>query len=96
MSYKLKGIIPSTKEGKKLMAVFINKATNRQKTTHFGAKGMSDYSIHKDKERRERYRKRQMIQHERGIFLIIYYGVIVQVERKIYLVTKRDLICKVF
>ena len=58
MSYKLKGIIPSTKEGKKLMAVFINKATNRQKTTHFGAKGMSDYSIHKDKERRERYRKR--------------------------------------
>lgn len=58
MSYKLKSITPSTKEGKKLMAVFINKDTNRQKTTHFGAKGMSDYSIHKDKERRERYRKR--------------------------------------
>ena len=58
MSYKLKGIIPSTKEGKKLMAVFINKATNRQKTTHFGAKGMSDYTIHKDQERRERSRNR--------------------------------------
>ena len=58
MSYKLKGIIPSTKEGKKLMAVFINKATNRQKTTHFGAKGFSDYTITKDKEQRDRYRQR--------------------------------------
>ncbi len=58
MSYKIKPLQISTKEGKKLMAVFINKDTNRQKTTHFGAKGMSDYSIHKDKERRERYRKR--------------------------------------
>lgn len=58
MSYKLKSITPSTKEGKKLMAVFINKDTKREKTTHFGAKGMSDYTIHKDKERRERYRKR--------------------------------------
>ena len=30
----------------------------RQKKTNFGARGMSDYTIHKDKERRERYRAR--------------------------------------
>ena len=52
---KLQSIKPSTRAGKKKMAVFINKKTGRTKTTHFGARGMSDYTIHKDKERRERY-----------------------------------------
>jgi hypothetical protein len=37
----------TTKDGKK-----------RKKSTKFGAKGMSDYTIHKDKERRNRYIKR--------------------------------------
>lgn len=60
MSYKLKSITPSNKEGKKLMAVFINKATNREKTTHFGAKGYDDYLITKDKEQRTKYRKRHL------------------------------------
>lgn len=47
----------STKAGKKYMAVF-TKDNGRKKTTHFGSSGMSDYTIHKDKERRKRYRDR--------------------------------------
>ena len=47
----------SNKKDKKLKAVFTF-ADGKTKTTHFGAKGMSDYTIHKDKERRARYRKR--------------------------------------
>lgn len=50
-------IKPSTKPGKKLMAVF-TKDNGRTKTTHFGAKGMDDYTITKDKERRRLYRER--------------------------------------
>ena len=44
----------STKKDKKLMAVF-NFPDGRRKTTHFGGKGYSDYTIHKDKERKKRY-----------------------------------------
>jgi hypothetical protein len=47
----------STKPGKKLMAVF-TKDNGRTKTTHFGAAGMDDYTITKDKERRRLYRER--------------------------------------
>jgi len=47
----------STKPGKKYMAIF-TRDNGRTKTTHFGASGMSDYTIHKDKERRGRYRDR--------------------------------------
>ena len=32
-----------------------DKITGRTKTIHFGASGMSDYTIHKDPERMERY-----------------------------------------
>ena len=38
------------------MAVFDN--DGRTKTTHFGAKGMDDYTITHDKEQRARYRER--------------------------------------
>lgn len=37
------------------MAVFENCQTGRQKTTHFGSKGYSDYIHHKDPERKQRY-----------------------------------------
>ena len=50
-------IKPSTKPNKKLMAVF-TKDNGRTKTTHFGAKGMDDYTITKNKEQRARYRSR--------------------------------------
>ena len=50
-------IKPSSKPNKKLMAVF-TKDNGRTKTTHFGAKGMDDYTITKNKEQRSRYRQR--------------------------------------
>lgn len=40
---------------KKYMVSFINPKSGRMKTIHFGAKGMSDYTIHKDDERKQRY-----------------------------------------
>lgn len=53
---KLIEVKKSTKTDKKYMAVFEN--NGRTKTTHFGAKGMDDYTIKGDKEQRERYRAR--------------------------------------
>jgi len=37
------------------MATFSNCESSREKTVHFGANGMSDYTIHKDAERKKRY-----------------------------------------
>ena len=50
---KLVSIKKSDRPDKKLVATFSDGTK-----THFGAKGYSDYTIHKDKERRERYRTR--------------------------------------
>tara|TARA_R110000824_G_scaffold221932_2_gene409077 strand:- start:327 stop:617 length:291 start_codon:yes stop_codon:yes gene_type:complete len=47
----------SNKPGKKLMAIF-TRDNGRTKTTHFGASGMDDYTLTKDKERRRLYRQR--------------------------------------
>mgnify|MGYP003146797662 FL=1 len=47
----------SDKKDKKYKAVFTYE-DGKTKTTHFGAKGMEDYTTHKDKERRSRYRAR--------------------------------------
>lgn len=59
---KLINIVKSEKEGKKLKATF-EMDNGRTKSTHFGASGMSDFTIHKDLERRERYRQR----HEKDL-----------------------------
>ena len=48
----------STKSDKKLMAIFTNNDKSKKKTIHFGANGMSDYTIHKDKDRMGRYLNR--------------------------------------
>ena len=48
---KLVSITRSDREGKKWKAVF----EDPKKTTHFGAKGMSDYTKHKDDERKKLY-----------------------------------------
>ena len=48
-------IKPSPKKDKKLRAVFKDRDGKIRKTTDFGAKGMSDYTIHKDKQRKQRY-----------------------------------------
>tara|TARA_A100001391_G_scaffold32951_1_gene17701 strand:- start:555 stop:854 length:300 start_codon:yes stop_codon:yes gene_type:complete len=57
-NYRTVSIGPSDKAGKKMKAVFENKKTGRTKTTHFGAAGMDDYTITKNKEQRARYRQR--------------------------------------
>ena len=48
----------STKSDKKYMAIFTNNDKSKKKTVHFGANGMSDYTIHKDKDRMKRYLNR--------------------------------------
>lgn len=53
--WKLISIKKSNKPEKKLMATFLNLQSGRKKTTHFGAFGMSDYTKHKNKERKLRY-----------------------------------------
>ena len=48
-------ITPSLRKDKKMMAIFYDDNNKKVKTVHFGAKGMSDYTINKDKERKQRY-----------------------------------------
>ena len=47
----------STNPDKKLMAI-VEQNNGRTKTVHFGQAGASDYTIHKDKERKQRYLQR--------------------------------------
>jgi len=42
-------------EGKKYTAIFYNDDLRKIKTSHFGSAGMSDYTIHKDEDRKKRY-----------------------------------------
>ncbi len=53
---KLISVKPATDGKHKYTAVFENKG--RTKTTHFGAKGMDDYTLKGDKAQRERYLSR--------------------------------------
>jgi len=54
---KLISITDSTNPEKKLQAIF-ETDSGRKKTIHFGAAGMDDYTLTKDKEARARYRTR--------------------------------------
>ena len=47
-------IVKSKKPDKKLDAI-IHREDGRTKTVSFGAAGMSDYTLHKDSDRKERY-----------------------------------------
>ena len=47
----------STNPNKKYMAIFYDDK-KKVKTTHFGAAGMSDYTKHRDKARKQRYLNR--------------------------------------
>jgi hypothetical protein len=51
---KLEFIGKSNHPDKKMMAIF-RTDNGRTKTTHFGAAGMSDFTIHKDEDRKKRY-----------------------------------------
>tara|TARA_R110002012_G_scaffold78840_1_gene200760 strand:- start:307 stop:597 length:291 start_codon:yes stop_codon:yes gene_type:complete len=59
---KLIKVIKSDKPLKKWTAIF-KKDDGKEKKISFGATGYGDYTLHKDKERRERYRKR----HEKDL-----------------------------
>lgn len=59
---ELVSIKKDTNGKNKYVATFKNKETNRNKTVHFGAAGMDDYTKTKDKEQRARYLER----HGRG------------------------------
>ncbi len=48
----------SSRTGKKLTAIFYDDTNKKLKTIHFGAEGMSDYTLHKDKKRKQRYMDR--------------------------------------
>lgn len=54
---RLKTVRRSHKKEKKWDAVFV-KPDGKEKTVPFGAAGMSDYTKHKDKTRKQRYLKR--------------------------------------
>ena len=53
---RLKTLKKSLKPAKKYDAVFIR--DDKEKTVSFGAAGMSDFTIHKDEARKERYLNR--------------------------------------
>ena len=55
---RLVAVRESDKPAKKLVAVFRDEDTGRESAVHFGARGMSDYTVHRDAARRERYRAR--------------------------------------
>ena len=48
----------SPKKDKKYRAVFYDDDNNKLKHSDFGAKGMSDFTIHKNEERKQRYLNR--------------------------------------
>lgn len=56
--WKLSELKECTDKKHKYTVELINKDTNKTKTIHFGAYGMSDYTEHKDKERKQRYLER--------------------------------------
>ena len=48
-------ITKSTRQGKKMMAIFYDEAKKKLKTTHFGASGYEDYTTHGDIQRKMNY-----------------------------------------
>ena len=57
---------PSTNKGKKFTATIVED-DGKTKTVHFGASGYSDYTIHKDEERRQNYINRHRANENWGI-----------------------------
>ena len=48
-------LLKSKVDGKKYTAIFYDEERSKIKTVHFGAAGMSDFTKHKDEERKQRY-----------------------------------------
>lgn len=58
----------SDRDEKKLKAVFYD-GDKKIKTVHFGQKNASDYTIHKDKERKQRYLDRHRENEDWGDYM---------------------------
>ena len=58
MKYDKMIVKKSDKPKKKYVAIFTDSSSGRTKKSYFGAEGMTDYLLSKDKDRRERYRSR--------------------------------------
>lgn len=56
--WRLVSLEPSWIRGKKWAATFHDEVDDRSKTTHFGARGYDDFTVHRDRERRRRYLER--------------------------------------
>ena len=54
----------SDRDGKKMKAVFYDNDGKKIKTTHFGQKNASDFTIHKDEDRKKRYLARHTRNNE--------------------------------
>jgi len=55
MTYTYIQLLKSKVDGKKYTAIFYDEKRSKIKTVHFGSAGMSDFTKHKDEERKERY-----------------------------------------
>lgn len=66
MNYKLIKITKSNKKEKKLMAIFKNINTNREKIIHFGSSSNNDYTIYykTDKNKAEIMKKAYIARHK--------------------------------
>jgi len=62
-------IQPSKRQDKKFQAVFYTDDMKKVKTTHFGAKGMSDYTKHGDDDRKKKYINRHKARENFNDFL---------------------------
>ena len=56
--YKLKALKPATDKKHKYVVTLENGKTGREKNVKFGAYGMSDFTKHKDEDRKKRYENR--------------------------------------
>jgi hypothetical protein len=57
-SYEIGKPSRATQSGKKYQVVVRNKSTGQKKTVAFGAKGYTDYLVHRDSKRRKNFQKR--------------------------------------
>lgn len=59
----------STRKGKKMMAVFYDDEKKKIKTTHFGAIGYDDFTIHHNEKRRADYVSRHSVVEDFNDFM---------------------------
>lgn len=64
MRYKFISLVKALDGTHKWKITLLDKMTGQKRSTKFGAAGYSDYTIHKDKARRERYILRHQLKED--------------------------------